>query len=445
MFISPPNRETAEVAGGTGIRPLLSDRPCPGIDFERVVCEVRALRTGRAQLDDQQVLGALAAVQRTLNALEVARAALVDEVTRRQLHTQRGEVSAAETLMSIGSLGQAAARRAEREAAAIAGNDEVAEALSSGSITTDQAAAVASDDVPEPVRSELLDGAAQQTGDQTRRRVRRSEAAHRSETDAARRTRQRAARQASMWISEHDGMWNLAAKLDPETGDQVKRRLERVMGREWRSDKDLPAMKRRTVPQRAADALVLMLCSPGVGACPSDQDDPASSEHGHPAYPFNDRDAQMIVTVELETLRNATMGTCPGASGGRGVGRASRTIPPAIRRALIARDGGCVWPGCGAAPIGCVGHHLIHWSDMGPTCLANLALLCRRHHNFLHEHNLDLRPPDALASGRLGMAEPVDTAGAQLATQPEQTMQWIVIGLETSHAPNAENSLPQLC
>ena len=371
------------------------------------------------------MLGALAAVQRTLNALEGARAALVDEVTRRQLHTQRGEVSAAETLMSIGSLGQAAARRAEREAAAIAGNDEVAEALSSGSITTDQAAAVASDDVPEPVRSELLDGAAQQTGDQTRRRVRRSEAAHRSETDAARRTRQRAARQASMWISEHDGMWNLAAKLDPETGDQVKRRLERVMGREWRSDKDLPAMKRRTVPQRAADVLVLMLCSPGVGACPSDQDDPASSEHGHPAYPFNDRDAQMIVTVELETLRNATMGTCPGASGGRGVGltdtgteltpselrriacdttviaavmgtqsevldvgRASRTIPPAIRRALIARDGGCVWPGCGAAPIGCVGHHLIHWSDMGPTCLANLALLCRRQSkitlNFVH-------------------------------------------------------------
>ena len=60
----------------------------------------------------------------------------------------------------------------------------------------------------------------------------------------------------------------------------------------------------------------------------------------------------------------------PVVMGGPGevldVGRAKRTIPPAIRRALIARDQRCVWPGCDRAPIHCEGHHIEHWLDEGP-------------------------------------------------------------------------------
>jgi hypothetical protein len=44
------------------------------------------------------------------------------------------------------------------------------------------------------------------------------------------------------------------------------------------------------------------------------------------------------------------------------VGQEARSITPAIRRALIARDGGCVIPGCGAPPGHCDGHHIVHWS-----------------------------------------------------------------------------------
>ena len=67
------------------------------------------------------------------------------------------------------------------------------------------------------------------------------------------------------------------------------------------------------------------------------------------------------------------------------VGRARRTIPSAIRRALVARDGGCIHPGCGRPDRWCDAHHLIHWADGGPTSLNNLVLLCRRHHRMRHE------------------------------------------------------------
>jgi hypothetical protein len=61
----------------------------------------------------------------------------------------------------------------------------------------------------------------------------------------------------------------------------------------------------------------------------------------------------------------------------------TRTIPPALRRALQHRDQGCRFPGCGVR-FG-QGHHIRHWAQGGPTTLSNLALLCRRHHRAVHE------------------------------------------------------------
>ena len=65
------------------------------------------------------------------------------------------------------------------------------------------------------------------------------------------------------------------------------------------------------------------------------------------------------------------------------VGRKTRTVPPAIRRALDHRDGGCRFPGCGLRF--CDAHHIKHWADGGETRLDNLVLLCRRHHRAVHE------------------------------------------------------------
>ena len=65
------------------------------------------------------------------------------------------------------------------------------------------------------------------------------------------------------------------------------------------------------------------------------------------------------------------------------VGRRTRTISPALRRALAARDRQCRFPGCGN--VRCDAHHLEHWADGGRTALDNLVLLCRRHHRAVHE------------------------------------------------------------
>jgi hypothetical protein len=65
------------------------------------------------------------------------------------------------------------------------------------------------------------------------------------------------------------------------------------------------------------------------------------------------------------------------------IGARTRTIPPALRRALHHRDRGCRFPGCGIR-FG-QGHHLRHWAHAGLTTLSNLALLCRRHPRAVHE------------------------------------------------------------
>ena len=68
----------------------------------------------------------------------------------------------------------------------------------------------------------------------------------------------------------------------------------------------------------------------------------------------------------------------------RSIGRRSRTIAPALRRALKRRDGGCRFPGCTHTRF-VDGHHIQHWADGGETCLENLVLLCRHHHRLIHE------------------------------------------------------------
>ncbi len=74
-----------------------------------------------------------------------------------------------------------------------------------------------------------------------------------------------------------------------------------------------------------------------------------------------------------------------GPSEALDVGRRTRTIPPALRRALNLRDRGCVAQGCDRPPRWCDAHHILHWVDGGETKLPNLELLCRRHHTMKHE------------------------------------------------------------
>ena len=66
------------------------------------------------------------------------------------------------------------------------------------------------------------------------------------------------------------------------------------------------------------------------------------------------------------------------------IGRKSRVVPPAMRRALKARDKQCRFPGCTHRHY-LDAHHMVHWADGGETSLTNLASLCRFHHRLHHE------------------------------------------------------------
>jgi hypothetical protein len=87
------------------------------------------------------------------------------------------------------------------------------------------------------------------------------------------------------------------------------------------------------------------------------------------------------------------------------LGRSTRVVSRAQRRALVLRDRGCGFPGCDRPPEWCDAHHLRHWADGGTTDLANLLLLCRRHHVLCHEGGWQLaRGPD----GRITATRPSD-------------------------------------
>jgi hypothetical protein len=102
-------------------------------------------------------------------------------------------------------------------------------------------------------------------------------------------------------------------------------------------------------------------------------------------------------TVPAETVRRLACDSALTRITGLGeleheITHAARSIPPATRRALVARDHHCVFPGCDRPAPWCDGHHLIHWANGGPTKLDNLGLVCGTHHRKVHEEGWTLRP-----------------------------------------------------
>jgi len=133
-------------------------------------------------------------------------------------------------------------------------------------------------------------------------------------------------------------------------------------------------------------------------------------KHGPAALNGGERH-QVVVHVDVETLHAREPGRCELEDGpalpvetarrlscdcsivriledGQGepldVARKTRSIPPALRRALSARDRGCVFPGCSHKRY-VDGHHIEHWAEGGATKLSNLVSLCRFHHRAVHE------------------------------------------------------------
>jgi hypothetical protein len=102
------------------------------------------------------------------------------------------------------------------------------------------------------------------------------------------------------------------------------------------------------------------------------------------------------------------------------VGRKTRTVPPALRRALRSRDRCCRFPGCTQRRF-VDAHHIEHWADGGHTKLSNLMLLCRRHHRLLHEGGYAVQ---RLSSGSIRFrrpdGRPIPSTAMHTSTHPDE-------------------------
>ena len=218
---------------------------------------------------------------------------------------------------------------------------------------------------------------------------------------------------------DEDGTVTLRGRLAPEVGALVLRALAAAREtlypvRATKPDElpNDPAEERPTFEQQQADALALL-----AETALHHELDPGTVGERYQvvvhvdAAVLNDPDhaGQSVLEdgprVPAETSRrlacDASLVVMRHDEDGRlfEVGARTRTIPPALRRALQHRDRGCRFPGCGV-PFG-DGHHVRHWADGGPTTLSNLAILCRRHHRTVHEDGYQVvRQPDGVLEFR---------------------------------------------
>lgn len=208
--------------------------------------------------------------------------------------------------------------------------------------------------------------------------------------------------------------------LDPEAGAALLAALHALSEQAWRAgptetgqtggpdhvqaDPQAPALERPTPAQRRADALAdlarhfLASGAAGVtgGVRPQVQlvTTQEALRRGAPAdQPPAPRPAEIpgVGPVSGETARRIA---CDATAHPFLVdpqwqplayGRAARVVPPALRRAIAHRDGGCRFAGCHRPAPWCDAHHLTHWAHGGKTDPDNLALVCSYHHHLLHE------------------------------------------------------------
>ena len=89
-------------------------------------------------------------------------------------------------------------------------------------------------------------------------------------------------------------------------------------------------------------------------------------------------------------------------------------VNPSLKRALLARDQGCRFPGCTHTKW-LDAHHVVHWADGGETTLENLVMLCSKHHRLLHEGGFEIKPGPP---GARGQKTEWQFSGAKLAPPP---------------------------
>jgi hypothetical protein len=233
----------------------------------------------------------------------------------------------------------------------------------------------------------LLEFALRTTAARVEERCRELRCGTDASTDEA--ARAHARRTLSLRRDPERGTITITVELPMETGELVDKALDRAMEATASST---PELAEESWSAQRADALVA-LAKAYLGGNGEGETAGGTSDH-----------YQVVVHVDESALRGgAGRSGLPiesvrriGCEADRiflvedehgeplSVGRKSRVVPQTIKRALWARDLGCRFPGCGRRRF-VDAHHIEHWSAGGETSLANLMLLCSKHHTLVHE------------------------------------------------------------
>jgi hypothetical protein len=248
---------------------------------------------------------------------------------------------------------------------------------------------------------------------------------------------------------DEDGMVVVRGRLEPEAGAVLLRALEAARAAVRTTEADRP-----TVGQQQADALTRVAetalqhgLDPGAGSeryqVMVHVDAPVLADPAQPGQSVLEDGVRVPAETSRRLACDATRVILHHAADGRvlDVGRRTRTIPPALRRALQARDRGCRFPGCGLRHA--QGHHLHHWANGGPTRLDNLALLCRRHHRAVHEEGYQVeRDGDGTLHFRTPRGWPIPDVPAPPAVPPDPTRALVTTHLAQGLAIGARTGTP---
>jgi hypothetical protein len=345
---------------------------------------------------DEELLDELREIERAASALEVERARRVAELEERGVAAREG-FSVTTFLADRLRMAPSWAARYVAWGRALAGAPRTRRALAQGEIHPSAAAVLlrarsSSAELFERDERVLVDAARALP----HRDLRRAVAHWRQAADpvAAADEAERLHALRRLHVSPTlDGMVRVDGDLDPETGQVLITALDAELSAEVRSGDDPDT---RTWAQRRADALA-EICRRYLDS--SDRPE-IGGERPHvvvnvdvAALAGDPRGRAEFEDAGLLTQPQVRRWTCDadlirllsrGRSQPLDVGRRTAVVPPALRRALVARDRGCRYPGCGRPPRWCDAHHVKHWADGGETCPANTILLCRRHHRMVH-------------------------------------------------------------
>ena len=348
-----------------------------------------------ASIPDARLEEDFASLQRLIERLEVERLRRLAELEHRGCHERDGHLSAVSWLASAYGVAHSRAAADVRVARTLRQMPVTRDAVERGDVTTESLRVLISARRTDPrafERSEaaLVEAARVHAPDALQRVVshwRQQVLERRLETDGH--LDDARGLHASVTFG---GMVRVDGNLDPETGESLIAALRSVVDAEARGDGD---HDRRTPAQRRADALG-EICRQWLDR--SDRPTVAG-ERPHVSVVVDLDDLAAARSGKLErtgpvaahTVRRLSCDASvvrvvmAGRSEPLDVGRRTPVVSPAIRRALIMRDLGCRFPACDRPHDWCDAHHVRHWADGGDTAVANLVLLCRRHHRAIHQ------------------------------------------------------------